>query len=130
MSSIFTRILNQEIPGFIIYQDELCFVLLDKFPAHLGQVLIIPKQEIDYIGNLDEQIYLHLWKVVQKTMKILDITFNTTRTCIVVEGFEVPHVHIKLYPISKDEHFDPLNQSEMSDEKLLEIQTLLQKAYV
>jgi histidine triad (HIT) family protein len=99
MASIFTKIINREIPGHFVYEDHLCVAILDKFPAIPGQTLIIPKAEIDYIVDLDEETYVHICSIAKKVARVLDEVFMTKRTCFVVEGFEVPHVHIKLYPM-------------------------------
>jgi histidine triad (HIT) family protein len=99
MASIFTKIINREIPGHFIFEDQLCVAILDKFPAIPGQTLIIPKAEIDYIVDLDEETYVHICSIAKKVARALDAVFMAKRTCFVVEGFEVPHVHIKLYPM-------------------------------
>ncbi len=96
--SIFTRIINREIPAEIIYEDEYCIVLPDKFPSMTGQVVVVPKQQVAYIAELDDTSYMHLMQVVKRAMKALDLGLGTVRTCIIVEGFELPHVHIRLYP--------------------------------
>jgi histidine triad (HIT) family protein len=101
MSTIFTKIINQEIPGQFVYEDEICVALMDKFPAVIGQVLVIPKKEVDYAFDLDEETYSHIFRVAKKIVNAMDSVYSTTRTCLVVEGFEVPHVHIKLYPMTK-----------------------------
>lgn len=103
MSSIFSKIIAREVPGQFIYEDEVCVAILDKFPAVPGQTLVIPKQEVDYILDLNETTYLHLWQVAKRVASALDATYHTKRTCMVVEGFEVPHVHIKLYPMTSTE---------------------------
>ena len=100
MASIFSKIINREIPGHFIYEDDQCAVILDKYPAVPGQCLVILKREVDYIFDLPEAEYQHLFATVKKVAHALDTTFNTERTCVVVEGFEVPHVHIKLYPMA------------------------------
>jgi len=100
MSTIFTKIINREIAGRFVYEDDICVVLMDKFPAVEGQTLVIPKLEVSYIFDLPTDIYQHLFSVAKEIAKASDETFNTFRTCLVVEGFEVPHVHIKLYPMS------------------------------
>ncbi len=100
MASIFSKIINREIPGHFIYEDDQCAVILDKYPAVPGQCLVILKREVDYIFDLTEAEYQHLFATVKKVAHALDTTFNTERTCVVVEGFEVPHVHIKLYPMA------------------------------
>lgn len=122
--SIFTKIINREIPGHFIYEDDVCVVILDKFPTVPGQSLVIPKQEVDYTFDLDDATYEHIFAVAKKIAHASDMALNTARTCLVVEGFEVPHVHIKMYPL-KDEH-RPLGErvkmgAEASDEELFAI---------
>jgi len=125
MSTIFSKIINREIPGQFIYEDEVCVVLLDKFPAITGQVLVIPKKEMDYIFDLDEETYSHLFTVAKKVGSALDKTYDTTRTCLVVEGFEVPHVHIKLYPMTKDDTSldQTLKEAKEASDEVLELES-------
>lgn len=103
MSSIFTKIINREVPGHFIYEDEFCVAILDKFPAVKGQSLIIPKKDVDYAFDLDDETYIHLFQVAKKVGKALDKALNAQRTCLVVEGFDVPHVHIKVFPMQNTE---------------------------
>lgn len=106
--SIFTHIINRKVPAHFIYEDERCIAILDAFPAISGQALVIPRTQIDYFADLDNQTYQHLFLVTKKITQALDTVFETERTCVVIEGFEVPHVHIKLYPLR---HTDkPLGQ--------------------
>ena len=96
--SIFTRIINREIPAEIIYEDEICIVIPDKFPSMAGQLVVIPKEQAAYLADLDDVTYSHLMRVVKKAMIALDRGLGTVRTCMVIEGFELPHVHVRLYP--------------------------------
>ena len=120
MSTIFTKIINREIPGHFVYEDDVCVVLMDKFPAVPGQTLVIPKQEADYLFDLPQETYDHLFAVAKKVARASDKAFNTVRTCLVVEGFEVPHVHLRLYPMTKVESLGKVmvQQAEASDEVL------------
>jgi histidine triad (HIT) family protein len=122
MKSIFSKIIAREIPAHFIYEDDRCVAILDKFPAIAGQTLVIPKQEIDYIFNLDDATYLHLLTITKLLTTALDTAYETERTCMVVEGFEVPHVHIKLYPMTN--HDVPLGQllpgGTMAEDSVLE----------
>jgi len=123
MTTIFTKIINREIPGFFVYEDEVCVVLMDKFPAVEGQVIVVPKEAVDYVFDLPDETYLHIRMIAKLVAKALDSVFQTQRTCLVVEGFEVPHVHIKLYPMTTDE--EPLGavmhtQKEANDQSLAE----------
>ncbi len=126
--SIFTKIIKREIPAHVLYEDEHCIVILDKFPATKGQSLVIPKKETDYVFDLDEEIYTHIFNIAKKIARASDVALETVRTCLVVEGFEVPHVHIKLYPMQSAEK--PLGEilplgKEASDEELAIVATQL-----
>ncbi len=101
MSSIFTKIINKEVVGQFVYEDDVCVVLMDKFPSINGQTLIIPRLEIDYVFNLPNDVYEHIFTVARKIAQASDKAFKTKRSCLIVEGFEVPHVHIKIYPITQ-----------------------------
>jgi histidine triad (HIT) family protein len=96
--TIFTKIINREIPGHFLYEDDHCVVILDVFPALSGQSLVIPKEPIDYLFDLPEETYQHLWQVTHTVVTAIDTVLSPERTCVVVEGYEVPHAHIKLYP--------------------------------
>ncbi len=127
-ASIFTRIINRDVPAHFVYEDEYCVAILDKFPAVRGQTLVIPKKEVDYAFDLDDDTYLHLFRIAKIIAKASDAAFNAARTCLVVEGFEVPHVHIKIYPMTDTK--TPLgkilpNGSEASDEDLAIVATQL-----
>ena len=103
MNDIFDKIIAKEIPAHFIYEDDICIVIMDKFPVIVGQVLIIPKACEDYFFNLSEEKYAHVLEVAKRISKALDITYGTLRTCLLIEGFEVPHAHIKLYPVTRRE---------------------------
>lgn len=120
MSTIFTKIINREIPGHFVYEDDICVVLMDKFPAVPGQTLIVPKQEADYLFDLPQETYDHLFTIAKKVAKASDEAFATLRTCLVVEGFEVPHVHLRLYPMTEKESLGHVitQQQEARDETL------------
>lgn len=129
--SIFTKIIEHEIPGHFIYEDEHCVAILDKFPVVKGQTLVIPRTEVDYAFDLDDDTYLHLFKTAKKIAKTLDKALNAKRTCLVVEGFDVPHVHIKIYPLqSTDKSLGEIlpTGQEASDEELKIVATQIQAA--
>lgn len=98
--SIFTKIINREIPAEFLYEDEQCVVILDRFPTVTGQSLVIPKKEVDYAFDLDDATYTHIFAIAKKIALASDKALNTARSCLVVEGFDVPHVHIKVYPLT------------------------------
>lgn len=131
MTSIFTKIIKREVPGHFIYEDEHCVAILDKFPAVKGQSLVIPKKNIDYAFDLDDETYLHLFQVAKRVGKASDKALDAERTCLVVEGFDVPHVHIKIFPIqdtSKALAHIMTESAEASDEELSIVATQIQAA--
>lgn len=101
MATIFSKIIAREIPGQFVYEDDVCAVLMDKFPSVPGQTLVVSKREVDYLFDLTDEEYTHLCAVAKRIALASDTAFNTVRSCLVVEGFEVPHVHIKIYPMTK-----------------------------
>lgn len=121
MTTIFSKIIAREIPAQFVYEDDVCVVLMDKFPAVVGQTLVISKREVDYIFDLPDEDYSHLFMIAKKIAQASDKAFGTIRSCIVVEGFEVPHVHIKIYPMSStDKNLGSVitEQKEKTDEEL------------
>eukprot|EP01137_Pigoraptor_chileana_P012915 Opistho-2@65783 len=99
MGSIFTKIINGEIPGYKITEDENFIALLDVNPNAKGRSLCIPKQEINKIFDMDEALYLELMKFSRKIAKALEKTVECKRIGVAVVGLEVPHVHVHLIPL-------------------------------
>ncbi len=97
--TIFQKIITGEIPSFKIWEDKKHIAFLDIMPVQRGQTLVIPKKEVDYIFDLDDNDYHDLMKASKVVAQMLKKTLKTTRIGIVVEGLEVPHVHVKLIPI-------------------------------
>ena len=98
--SIFTKIIKRELPAEIIYEDDLVIVILNRFPTIEGETLVITKEQVPYIFDLSEETYAHVFRVAKRMAKALDLAFSPLRTCVLVEGFEVPHVHVRLYPVT------------------------------
>ena len=100
MSSIFSKIVNNEIPSFKVSEDESYLAFLDAFPLTYGHVLVIPKKETDYIFDLDSDEYLGLWNFSHKVAKAMDKVIVCERIGVAVIGLEVLHAHIHLIPIN------------------------------
>ena len=107
--TIFSKIIDGEIPGVLAYQDEHCVVLMDAFPSIPGQCMVIPRTPVSYFVDLEPDLASHLMKVAQRIAKASDAAFNTSRTCLVIEGYQVPHVHVILYPVSQESGITALN---------------------
>ena len=101
MSSIFTKIINNEIPAYKIAEDENFLAFLDVSPLAKGHTLVIPKKEIDLIFDLETEDFKNLWSFAQMVAKKIGNSIPCTRVGIAVIGLEVPHAHIHLVPMQK-----------------------------
>ena len=97
--SIFTRIINGEIPAYKIYEDDRVIAFLDLHPQNPGHTLVVPKVQIDHIWDLSNIDYDYLWQVVRKLGSHIRKVIGSPRVGVVVEGFGVPHTHVHLVPI-------------------------------
>ena len=100
MSSIFTKIINREIPAHIIAEDEMHIAFLDINPLVLGHSLIIPKKEVDYIYDLHDTELAELHIFSKKVAAAIKKSVECERIGVTVMGLEVPHAHIHLIPIN------------------------------
>ena len=101
MSSIFTKIIQGEIPSYKIAEDELFYAFLDINPNAKGHTLVIPKKEVDKLFDLDAETYVGLMQFVHKVAKALEKTIECNRIGMSVVGLEVPHAHVHLIPINR-----------------------------
>lgn len=99
MATIFTRIINREIPAHIVAEDDNFIAFLDIMPLAKGHVLVVPKKEVDYIFDLDDTTLTGLHLFAKKVAKAIDKTIKCTRVGVAVIGLEVPHVHVHLVPL-------------------------------
>jgi len=122
MASIFTKLINREIPGHIVAEDNNYIAFLDIMPLVKGHVLVVPKQEISYIFDMDDQLLAGLHVFSKKVAKAIDKSIKCTRVGVAVIGLEVPHVHIHLVPLNT---MDDINftrsKLKLDDEELAEI---------
>ena len=99
MSSIFTKIINGEISGYKVAEDEDFIAILDVKPNAKGHTLCIPKKEINKIFDMDENLYLGLMKFSRKVAKAIEKTVECKRIGVAIVGLEVPHTHVHLIPL-------------------------------
>ncbi|OFX22128.1 MAG: HIT family hydrolase [Bacteroidetes bacterium GWA2_31_9b] len=102
MASIFTKIVNGEIPSYKIAEDENYYAFLDIFPLAKGHTLVIPKIETDYLFDLDDQTLSGLSVFAKRVAKAIDKIIPCKRVGVVVLGLEVPHAHIHLIPLNSE----------------------------
>lgn len=106
MASIFSKIVNGEIPCYKIAESEDYFAFLDIRPLKRGHTLVIPKKEVDYIFDLSPEILAGLHQFAQRVAKALEKAVPCTRIGVAVIGLEVPHAHIHLIPLEKMSDMD------------------------
>ena len=106
MASIFTRIINGEIPCYKVAEDENYFAFLDINPLTKGHTLVVPKQEVDYIFDLDDQTLAGMMVFAKQVAKKIGAKIECKRVAVVVLGLEVPHAHIHLVPINSENDVD------------------------
>lgn len=101
MASIFTKIVNGEIPCYKIAEEEKYLAFLDVFPLVEGHTLVIPKQEVDNLFDLPQEAYEGLMRFARKVAKAQEKVFDCNRVGVAVIGLEVPHAHVHLIPINR-----------------------------
>lgn len=99
MASIFTKIIKGELPSYKIAEDDKCYAFLDISPLAEGHTLIVPKQELDYIFDIDDDLYTHLHLFAKKVAKAIKQVIPCEKVGMAVIGLDVRHAHIHLVPL-------------------------------
>jgi diadenosine tetraphosphate (Ap4A) HIT family hydrolase len=99
MPTIFTRIINGEIPGAFVWRDEWCVAFMSINPLRRGHVLVVPIEEIDHWIDCPDDLRDHLFAVSQRIGRVLQSEFRPERVGLMIAGLEVPHLHIHVVPI-------------------------------
>lgn len=103
--SIFTRIINGEIPCHKIYEDEHTFAFLDIHPKQPGHVLVIPKQQVEFIWDLPTETYQELMAVAQKLGAHIREIMQSRYVGMMIEGTAVPHAHVHVFPFNAEAEY-------------------------
>lgn len=103
MPSIFTKIISGEIPAYKVAENDRFLAFLDIFPTAKGHTLVIPKKEVDYLFDLDDDTYLELHKFAKKVAVGLKKAISCQKVGVMVLGLEVPHAHIHLVPMQSEQ---------------------------
>ncbi len=121
--SIFTKIIQGDIPCHKVYEDEHTFAFMDIQPVQEGMVVLILKKQIDYFENVPTELIKPLFDAAQKITKALKKTFtNKKRIALKIEGLDVPHIHVVLYPINSGDEFRAMpDKSEPDHENLADL---------
>ena len=98
MTTIFTRIIQGEIPGTFVYKDEACVAFMSINPMADGHVLVVPRDEVDHWVDLSPYIASHLFEVSHRISRALSVAFPCEKVGLIIAGYEVNHCHIHLIP--------------------------------
>lgn len=120
MTTIFTRIINREIPGTFVHEDEHCVVFLSINPLADGHVLVVPREETDHWVDLSPDLSAHLFTVAHRLGNALRTAFECTRVGLIIAGYEVNHCHIHVVPTDDMSQLDFRNAAATISREALE----------
>ncbi len=100
MATVFTRIIDGELPGRFVWKDEFCVAFLSINPLADGHLLVVPREEVDHWVDADPSLLSHLSRVSQILAQALDSAYRPAKVGLMIAGLEVPHLHIHLVPIN------------------------------
>src|SRR5262245_9953773 len=120
MATLFTRIIEGELPGRFVYRDDRCVAFLSINPLQPGHTLVVPIEEIDHWIDADPDLNAHLMRVSQKIGVALQETFSPAKVGLMLAGLEVPHAHIHLVPIRGVHDLDFANADQSPDPAALD----------
>jgi histidine triad (HIT) family protein len=118
VASIFTKIIAGEIPGYFVWDDDLCIAIMTIMPIREGHCMVIPKEEVNHWDDVPEDTARHLMSVSQKVAKAVKAVVPCKRIGVSIIGIEVPHTHIHLMPMNTTADMDFKNAREASPEAL------------
>ena len=121
MPSIFTQIINGEIPSYKIDEDEHCYAFLDINPNALGHTLCVPKKEVDKLFEIDTETYSHLMEFAKRIAGALAQAVPCKRVGMAVVGLEVPHAHLHLIPINEMHQMSFQTKVKMQEDDMISL---------
>jgi histidine triad (HIT) family protein len=119
MPTIFTRIIEGEIPGTFVWRDDHCVAFLSIAPMRPGHTLVVPIAEIDKWTDLEPDLAAHLMVVAQRVARAQELAFQPERVGLIIAGLEVPHCHLHCVPIDResDLHFENADHGSKPDDR-------------
>jgi histidine triad (HIT) family protein len=109
VSSVFTKIMNGELPGRFIWQDDRCAAFLDISPLTYGHTLVVPREEIDMWTDVPEDLNNHLYTVASRIGAAQVTGLGAVRSGLIIQGYEIPHMHMHVFPTQSVADFDMTN---------------------
>ena len=120
MPTIFTRIIEGELPGRFVWRDDVCVAFLSIAPLTTGHTLVVPRAEVDHWIDLDPDVNAHLMRVAQQVATAQQAAFSPERVGLIIAGLEVPHVHLHVVPIDGMADLDFANADAGADPDALD----------
>lgn len=131
MATIFTKIINGEIPCYKVAEDEHFIAFLDINPLRKGHTLVVPKEEVDYLFKNSDEVLASILLFAKRVSKALELTIDCKRVGLMVLGLEVPHTHIHLIPINDESDMNLANKHvTMTNEEFVELAAKLRSKFV
>ena len=115
MATVFTKIIDGDLPGHFVWRDDLCVAIMSINPITRGHALVIPRQETDHWLDLPPELNAHLMQVAQQLGAAQQQAFEPERIGLMIVGFEVPHVHIHVLPVNSMDDFSFANAADQTD---------------
>lgn len=130
MASVFTKIIEGELPGHFVWRDDRCVAFLSINPLHEGHTLVVPREEVDHWIDLDDDLAGHLFVVARKIGAVQDALWNPLRVGVMIVGEEVPHAHLHVLPIDRVADLDFSNAAPGPPEDLPDVAQRLRDGLV
>lgn len=120
MSTVFTMIMNREIPGRMIWEDEKAVAFFTIEPFQYGHTLVVPREEIDHWVDMPADLSAHVFDVARKVSEGLVKAFEPTRVGMIIAGFDVPHTHLHVWPAQDQTEFTFAQANKKPDPALMD----------
>jgi len=130
MASVFTKIINGELPSYKVYEDEkvISFLALDQI--NMGHCLVVPKKEVDHFFDVEDELYTHLFLTAKRIASAIKKATDCVRVGFAIQGFEVAHTHLHLIPVSTPAEFDFKKQKTRAPEEMEVYQKKIKSALI
>lgn len=129
MATIFTKIINGDIPSYKVAETDKFLAFLDISPNTRGHTLCIPKEEVDKVWDLDEETYMELMAFSRKVALAIEKAIDCKRVGMALVGLEVPHVHVHLIPLNQMKDVDFKQVTKLTEKEFTETAAAIAKQY-
>jgi diadenosine tetraphosphate (Ap4A) HIT family hydrolase len=128
MPTVFTKIIEGELPGTFVWRDDVCVAFMSIAPIRPGHTLVVPRAEVDHWIDLEPDVNMHLMRISQEIARAQQDAFSPLRIGLMIAGLEVPHTHVHVIPIDGMQDLDFANARDTSPESLAETAAAIRAA--